>query len=98
VNIPSCISVQDEVHKECRFIEGHFVSPFSKHLPGIMPPETETAWLVGFHGIKFENRSLSCLMVSSSLLFILSHIRFMPFLLVIVLLIFMHLYNVYCLN
>ena len=35
--------MQDEVHKECRIIEGHFVSPFSKHLPGIMPPETEIA-------------------------------------------------------
>jgi len=35
--------IQDEVQKECRIIEGHFVSPFSKHLPGIMPPETEIA-------------------------------------------------------
>lgn len=33
----------DEMYKECRIIEGHFVSPFCKHLPGIMPPETETA-------------------------------------------------------
>lgn len=33
----------DEIHKECRIIEGHFESPFCKHLPGIMPPETETA-------------------------------------------------------
>jgi len=35
--------MQDEIHKECRVIEGHFVSPFSEHLPGIMPPETEVA-------------------------------------------------------
>jgi len=35
--------IQDEVHKDCRIIEGHFESPFCKHLPGIMPPETEIA-------------------------------------------------------
>jgi len=34
---------RDEVQKECRVIEGHFVSPFTKHLPGIMPKETEIA-------------------------------------------------------
>jgi len=34
------------MHKECRIIEGHFVSPFCQHLPGIMPPETEIAWQV----------------------------------------------------
>jgi len=37
------VFIQDEMYKECRIIEGHFVSPFCKHLPGIMPPETETA-------------------------------------------------------
>jgi hypothetical protein len=33
----------DETQKECRIIEGHFISPFTKHLPGIMPKEIEMA-------------------------------------------------------
>ncbi|KAL8609188.1 hypothetical protein ACOMHN_062428 [Nucella lapillus] len=28
---------------ECRIVEGHFKSPFTEHLPGIMPKEVETA-------------------------------------------------------
>lgn len=39
----NCMFIQDEMHKDCRIIEGHFVSPFCEHLPGIMPPETEIA-------------------------------------------------------
>lgn len=34
---------RDETQKDCRILEGHFVSPFIKHLPGIMPKETEIA-------------------------------------------------------
>lgn len=34
---------KDEIQKECRILEGHFISPFTEHLPGIMPKETEMA-------------------------------------------------------
>lgn len=35
--------LQDKVHEGVRIMEGHFLSPFTKFLPGIMPKEVETA-------------------------------------------------------
>ncbi|XP_029163165.1 protein ABHD18 isoform X2 [Nylanderia fulva] len=35
---------KDEVWSDCHIIEGHFESPFEKHLPGIMPDKTKLAY------------------------------------------------------
>ncbi|XP_020280839.1 protein ABHD18 isoform X2 [Pseudomyrmex gracilis] len=35
---------KDEEWSDCHIIEGHFESPFAKHLPGIMPDKTKTAY------------------------------------------------------
>ena len=35
--------MQEEISGDCRLIEGHFVSPITKYLPGIMPKEVEIA-------------------------------------------------------
>ncbi|XP_018353516.1 PREDICTED: protein ABHD18 isoform X2 [Trachymyrmex septentrionalis] len=35
---------KDEVWSDCHIIEGQFESPFEKHLPGIMPDKTKTAY------------------------------------------------------
>jgi hypothetical protein len=34
---------KEELSGDCRLIEGHFLSPFEKILPGIMPKEVKTA-------------------------------------------------------
>ena len=34
---------QDEVHSEYRIMEGHFVTPFKKFLPEVVPDEVEIA-------------------------------------------------------
>ena len=69
----NCLLLQDEMHKECRIIEGHFVSPLSQHLPGIMPPETEIARQVDVINICCIVLPLSCrtslLLISSSCIF-----------------------------
>ncbi|RZF38662.1 hypothetical protein LSTR_LSTR003468 [Laodelphax striatellus] len=35
---------KEEEHSDCRIVEGHFTSPFINHLPGLLPPEAETAY------------------------------------------------------
>ena len=42
-NIISAVCFQDEQQAHCRIIEGHFRSPFSELIPGIMSKEVETA-------------------------------------------------------
>ena len=42
-NIISAVCAQDEQQTHCRIIEGHFRSPFSELIPGIMSKEVETA-------------------------------------------------------
>jgi len=34
---------QEEIKGDVRVLEGSFVSPLTKYLPGIMPPEVQTA-------------------------------------------------------
>ncbi|KAK7864003.1 hypothetical protein R5R35_000109 [Gryllus longicercus] len=35
--------VKEEVHSDCKILQGQFTSPFVKHLPGLLPKESETA-------------------------------------------------------
>ncbi|PNF20985.1 Protein ABHD18 [Cryptotermes secundus] len=35
---------KEENYSDCRIMEGHFLSPFVTHLPGIVPVESETAY------------------------------------------------------
>ena len=46
-----------------RYIDGHFLSPFTKHLPGVMPKEVEIArykFLINFPRIRIDAYYYTC--------------------------------------